>query len=162
MPYVPVPKDLSRVKNKIAFNLTRRQLVSFALAGAVGIPFYLFSRSTIGTDVAALCMIGLMLPFFAVGMYEKDGQPLEKIVFHYVRARFLWPGVRPFKTHNLYAALERQAQIDKEVRKLEAAGKAARPVRAAKKAGQTGDGGGNRKGGEKARPAKKTAENRRA
>lgn len=39
MPYVPVPKDLSRVKNKIAFNLTRRQLVCFALAGAVGIPF---------------------------------------------------------------------------------------------------------------------------
>lgn len=78
MPYVPVPKDLSRVKNKIAFNLTRRQLVCFALAGAVGIPFYLFSRSAIGTDAAALCMIGLMLPFFAVGMYEKDGQPLEK------------------------------------------------------------------------------------
>ena len=75
MPYVPVPKDLSRVKNKIAFNLTRRQLVCFALAGAVGIPFYLFSRSAIGTDAAALCMIGLMLPFFAVGMYEKDGQP---------------------------------------------------------------------------------------
>ena len=50
MPYVPVPKDLSRVKNKIAFNLTRRQLVCFALAGAVGIPFYLFSRSAIGTD----------------------------------------------------------------------------------------------------------------
>lgn len=99
MPYVPVPKDLSRVKNKIAFNLTRRQLVCFALAGAVGIPFYLFSRSAIGTDAAALCMIGLMLPFFAVGMYEKDGQPLEKIIFHYVRARFLWPSVRPFKTH---------------------------------------------------------------
>ena len=33
-------------------------------------------------------MIGLMLPFFAVGMYEKDGQPLEKIIFHYVRAPF--------------------------------------------------------------------------
>lgn len=154
MPYVPVPKDLSRVKNKIAFNLTRRQLVCFALAGAVGIPFYLFSRSAIGTDAAALCMIGLMLPFFAVGMYEKDGQPLEKIIFHYVRARFLWPSVRPFKTHNLYAALERQAQIDKEVRKLEAAGKAARPVRAAKKAGQTGR-------GQKTRPAKETAQNRR-
>ena len=155
MPYVPVPKDLSRVKNKIAFNLTRRQLVCFALAGAVGIPFYLFSRSAIGTDAAALCMIGLMLPFFAVGMYEKDGQPLEKIIFHYVRARFLWPSVRPFKTHNLYAALERQAQIDKEVRKLEAAGKAARPVRAAKKAGQTGR-------GQKTRPAQETAQNRRA
>lgn len=155
MPYVPVPKDLSRVKNKVAFNLTKRQLVCFALAGAVGIPFYLSSRSAIGTDVAALCMIGLMLPFFAVGMYEKDGQPLEKIIFHYVRARFLWPGVRPFKTNNLYAALERQAQLDKEVRKLETAGKAARPVQAAKEARQG-------RGGEKTGPAEKAAENRRA
>ena len=145
MPYVPVPKDLSRVKNKIAFNLTRRQLVCFALAGAVGIPFYLSSRSAIGTDVAALCMIGLMLPFFAVGMYEKDGQPLEKIVFHYIRTRFLWPGVRPYKTNNLYAALMRQAQIDKEVQELEKG----------KKTGQTVKGG-------KTRPAQKAAENRRA
>ena len=45
MPYVPVPKDLSRVKNKVALNLTKRQLISFTLAGAVGIPFYLFSIS---------------------------------------------------------------------------------------------------------------------
>lgn len=29
MPYVNVPNDLSRVKTKIAFNLTKRQLVCF-------------------------------------------------------------------------------------------------------------------------------------
>lgn len=147
MPYVPVPKDLSRVKNKVAFNLTKRQLLCFALAGAVGIPFYLFGRSHIGTDVAALCMIALMLPFFAVGMYEKDGQPLEKIIFHFVRARFLWPGVRPYKTNNLYAAIERQAQLDKEVQALEQS----------KKTGQSGKGGGK-----KACPAEKAPQNRRA
>lgn len=147
MPYVPVPKDLSRVKNKVAFNLTKRQLLCFALAGVVGIPFYLFGRSHIGTDVAALCMIALMLPFFAVGMYEKDGQPLEKIIFHFVRARFLWPGVRPYKTNNLYAAIGRQAQLDKEVQALEQS----------KKTGQPGKGGGK-----KSRPAEKAPQNRRA
>ncbi|MBS5406675.1 PrgI family protein [Enterocloster sp.] len=147
MPYVPVPKDLSRVKNKVALNLTKRQLISFTLAGAVGIPFYLFSRSHIGTDVSALCMIGLMLPFFAVGMYEKDGQPLEKIIFHFIRARFLWPGIRPYKTNNLYAALERQAQLDKEVQTLE-------------QKSQTGQPG--RGGGKKAHPAEKAPQNRRA
>lgn len=141
MPYVPVPKDLSRVKNKVALNLTKRQLLCFSLAGAVGIPFYLFGRSHIGTDVAALCMIGLMLPFFAVGMYEKDGHPLEKIIFHFVRARFLWPQIRPYKTNNLYAALERQAQLDKEVQAFEQS----------KKTGQSGKSG-----------SKKAAQNRRA
>ena len=39
--YVPIPKDLQKVKTKVAFNLTRRQLIGFTLAGFVGIPMYL-------------------------------------------------------------------------------------------------------------------------
>ena len=31
MPYVNVPNDLSKIKTKIAFNLTKRQLICFAL-----------------------------------------------------------------------------------------------------------------------------------
>ena len=34
MPYVPVPKDLTKVKTKVAFNLTKRQLIFFSIAGA--------------------------------------------------------------------------------------------------------------------------------
>ena len=41
MPYVNVPNDLSKIKTKIAFNLTRRQLICFGGAAAVGIPVYL-------------------------------------------------------------------------------------------------------------------------
>ena len=37
MPYVPVPKDLTKVKTKLAFNLTKRQLICFSLAGLVGL-----------------------------------------------------------------------------------------------------------------------------
>ena len=44
MAYVPVPKDLSKIKTKLAFNLTKRQLVCFSSAAAVGLPAYLFSR----------------------------------------------------------------------------------------------------------------------
>lgn len=29
--YVPIPKDLKKVKTKVAFNLTRRQLIGFTL-----------------------------------------------------------------------------------------------------------------------------------
>ena len=36
MPYVNVPNDLSKIKTKMAFNLTKRQLVCFGSAGAVG------------------------------------------------------------------------------------------------------------------------------
>ncbi|VYU47118.1 PrgI family protein [uncultured Clostridium sp.] len=74
MPYVPVPKDLTKVKTKVAFNLTKRQLICFSIAGVVGVPVYFFSRGTIGNSAAALIMIGLMMPFFFFAMYERDGQ----------------------------------------------------------------------------------------
>lgn len=119
MPYVTVPKDLSRVKDKLAFNLTKRQLICFLTAGGIGLPFYLGSRSVIGGDMAAFGMIASMLPCMAFGIYEKDGQPLEKVLYHYIRARFLVPRTRPYRTNNLYSALERQARLDQEVMRLE-------------------------------------------
>lgn len=119
MPFVPVPKDLTKVKTKVAFNLTKRQLVTFGLGGLVGIPAYLFTRSSIGNESAALLMIGLMLPFFAFGIYEKDGQPLEKVLKNFISVSFLRPPGRPYRTNNGYAALMRQADLDKEAEQIE-------------------------------------------
>ena len=45
MPYVNVPNDLSKIKTKIAFNLTKRQLICFGIGAAIGIPTYLLTRS---------------------------------------------------------------------------------------------------------------------
>ncbi len=64
MAYVPVPTDLSKIKTKLAFNLTKRQLVCFSGAAGVGLPAYLLSRDSIGNSAAMFLMIGLMLPFF--------------------------------------------------------------------------------------------------
>ena len=91
MAYVPVPKDLSKIKTKLAFNLTKR------------LPAYLFSRGSIGNSAAMFLMIGLMLPFFFFAMYERDGLPLEKVLKNIIRTRFLYPRVRPYKTENFYA-----------------------------------------------------------
>ena len=33
MPYGQVPKDLAKIKTKVAFNLTKRQLICFGIAG---------------------------------------------------------------------------------------------------------------------------------
>ena len=73
MPYVPVQKDLTKVKTKLAFNLTKRQLICFSLAGLVGLPVYFFTRGAIGNSAAVLLMIGLMMPCFLFAMFEKDG-----------------------------------------------------------------------------------------
>ena len=135
MPFVPVPKDLTKVKTKVAFNLTKRQLVTFGLGGLVGIPAYLFTRGSIGNESAALLMIGLMLPFFAFGIYEKDGQPLEKVLKNFINVTFLRPPGRPYRTNNGYAALMRQADFDKEAEQIEnkTAGKAGKKPAGRKK-----------------------------
>ena len=78
MAYVNVPNDLSRIKTKMAFNLTKRQLVCFGSAAAVGIPTYLLARSSLGGTAAILLMIALMLPFFFLAMYERDGLPAKR------------------------------------------------------------------------------------
>ena len=98
MPYVNVPNDLSKIKTKLAFNLTKRQLVCFGIAAAVGIPSYLLARSAIGNTGAMFLMMAVALPAFLLAMYEKDGLPFEKVVRNILRARFLRPGVRPYET----------------------------------------------------------------
>ena len=102
MPYVNVPNDLSKIKTKIAFNLTKRQLICFGGAAVVGIPAYLFSRSSFGSTGAMFVMLVVMLPAFMLAMYERDGLPFEKVVRNILRAKFTRPGIRPYKTQNIY------------------------------------------------------------
>ena len=116
---VAVPKNLSGIKTKVAMNLTKRQLVCFGSAGAVGIPFYIFTKGVIGTQASALIMVALMLPFFFLAMYEKDGFPAEKILYFMIRQKILTPGIRPYKSENLYRQLEEKERMKKEVRYLE-------------------------------------------
>lgn len=116
---VAVPKNLSGIKTKVAMNLTKRQLVCFGSAGAVGIPFYIFTKGVIGTQASALIMVALMLPFFFLAMYEKDGFPAEKILYFMLRQKILTLGIRPYKSENLYRQLEEKERMKKEVRYLE-------------------------------------------
>lgn len=119
MPYVPVPKDLNAVKTKIAFNLTKRQLVCFSLAAAVGVPIYFLTRGIFGITGAVLLLLVVALPFFFLAMYEKDGFPAEKILYFMLRQKILTPGIRPYKSENLYRQLEEKERMKKEVRYLE-------------------------------------------
>ena len=61
MAFVSVPKDLTKVKNKIILNLTKRQLICLGIAGAVGLPFYFLTRDVIGTSNAAVAVLEMKL-----------------------------------------------------------------------------------------------------
>lgn len=140
MPYVPVPKDLNAVKTKVAFNLTKRQLICFSLAAAAGVPTYFLTRGIFGNTGAVIALLIAALPFFAFAMYEKNGQPLEKILKNYISTKYRRPKVRPYVTNNIYSAIEKQIQLDKEVDRIAKAEKentAAKGKAANGKAAQT-------------------------
>ena len=121
------------------FNLTKRQLICFGSGALIGIPLFFLLRTHISNSAAAMTMIVVMLPFFLLAMYQKNGQPLEKIVRNIIQVCFLRPKERPYETNNFYAVLERQANLDKEVHAI-VYGKKAHTHRTPP------DRGGNRKG----------------
>ncbi len=69
--YIPVPRDLTRVKTKVFFNLTKRQLLCFGAAALIGVPIFFLVKATGNVSLAALSMMIVMLPLFFLAMYEK-------------------------------------------------------------------------------------------
>ncbi|NLL91759.1 MAG: PrgI family protein [Ruminococcaceae bacterium] len=115
MAYVPVPKDLSKVKTKVALNLTKRQIICFAAALITGLPLFFLLKGSTGMSFAAFTMILIMLPCFLLAMYEKHGQPLEQVIKNIIQTKYIRPKERPYQTNNFYSALERQRKLEKEV-----------------------------------------------
>ncbi len=118
MAYVPVPKDMNAVKTKVVFNLTKRQIICFGAGLLVGVPLFFLTKSRLSNSMATLIMVLVMLPFFLFAMYEKNGQPLEKILRNIIQVSFLRPKVRPYETRNFYDLVIRQDKLDREVRQI--------------------------------------------
>ena len=112
MAYVSVPKDLTKIKSKVMFNLTKRQIVCFGAAVAIGLPLFFLLKDTAGTTAAALCMVVVMLPLFLFAMYEKHGQPLEVILRQFIEVKFIRPKERPYQTNNFYDVVIRQHRLE--------------------------------------------------
>ena len=108
--YISVPKDLTRVKNKVVFGLTKRQLICLVFAVLMGVPVYFWLKAISTPNIASIGMMVVMMPLFFVAMYAKNGQPLEVILNHYIQANFVRPKVRPYKTKNYYRLLEEHGE----------------------------------------------------
>nr|WP_330413297.1 PrgI family protein [Mediterraneibacter gnavus] len=106
--------DKGKKKNKVVLNLTKRQLLCLSIAAAMGLPFYFFTKDWIGTSNAATGMVILMVPAFLFAMYEKDGMPLEKILFHIIQVKLQRPAVRKYEIENFY---EKEENLQTERKK---------------------------------------------
>lgn len=118
MIYVTVHKDLANIKTKLLFGLTRRQIICFGAAALIGVPLFFLLRNTVSASTATIWMVLAMLPFFLFAMYERNGQPLEVFLKHMVQTIFVRPKIRTYQTTNIYAEVERQEKLRKEVQQI--------------------------------------------
>ncbi len=127
--YIGVPRDFSKVKSKVCFNLTKRQIICFSLGAMIGVPTFFLIKRFGNVTVATLGMMISMMPLFFLAMYEKNEQPLEVFLEHFIDATFTRPKKRPYITKNYYALLEKIAEQERR------AGEVKKPVSKRKEKG---------------------------
>jgi len=94
-------------------------MICFSGAALTGVPSYFLFKNVIGVQAASIIMVAIMVPFFIFAMYTRDGFPAEKILYFMIRQKILVPGIRPYKSENLYRQLDEKEKIREEVRYLE-------------------------------------------
>lgn len=113
--YISVPRDLTIVKTKVFFNLTKRQIICFGVGATIGVPiFFLVKSVAVNISFATMAMLVVIMPCFLMAMYERNGQPLEVVLKHFIEAKFVRPKIRPYKTNNYYKLLEQVAHSGEE------------------------------------------------
>ena len=114
-----VAKDLNAIKPKFVGFFTKRQFFCFSAAAICGVPLYFFTKGPLGTNIAALLMVAVMLPFFFVAMYEKDGMPAERIAYLWFQMKIMRSGIRKYRSESIYEKIRREEDLKKEVEFLE-------------------------------------------
>lgn len=116
MAYVQIPRDLSKVKEKFLFGLTKRQIIFFGIGAVFGFMMFIILKG-ISMTMGITGLMLMVMPFGFMGIYEKNGLPFEKHLINYIKAN-LRPKLRLYKTENLYVDLEDQIYFDKEAKRV--------------------------------------------
>ena len=116
MAYVKIPKDLSRVKTKVALNLTKRQLIGFSIAGLFGFPTYLLCKNFLSTDISMILMSLVVLPILFATLYEKDNQPFEKHLAYILRFHKS-KKIRVYQAKSIYNTGKKKGDIKMRIKR---------------------------------------------
>ncbi|MGE7939920.1 PrgI family protein [Bacillus paramycoides] len=116
---VSIPKELKNIKSKLFFGLTKRQLIGFSIALAIGLPVFFLLKS-FSLDVALYGLFFTACPAIFATIFTKDGMPAETWIKLYLEYKYLNPQKRYFKVskRNVKVAAERNMMNEKrKVRK---------------------------------------------
>lgn len=109
---VRIPEEIRKYKEKLAFGLTARQLVSTVLGLAICVPLYWFGRDFIPEDILAWLVIFIAVPFIGIGWIHFNGMPMEKFFVSWMKFEVLYPRKRKFKTDNAFRGWQNQADAE--------------------------------------------------
>jgi|GEM_PF-2682517 len=115
-----IPRGFRNVEPTIIGGLTKRQLITFIIAGLIGFIAYLFSFRMIhaGVAVSIAATIIITAPVFFVGFYKHNGLNTEKLLYYIYLFEFKRPKKRPYDHRPLDMRTEPlQIGINKEKEK---------------------------------------------
>lgn len=130
--YVTIPKDLSAIKQKFLFNLTKRQCICFGIGLLLGLPVFYFTKDRIGITFAVTLMAFIAAPALLCGIYEKNGLHLEDIIKNMVRF-YKKPRIRTYQSENLYLQVADEMEYYNLKKTLKAAERSTHGKQTAKK-----------------------------
>ncbi len=120
--FVKIPKDISLIKQKFAFGLTKRQLICFVIGLSMGLPAFFIIKALIDDiTISVVALSVFSAPGIACGLYEKNGQHFEDKIKLLVKFLKL-PKVRTYQSENMFDAIERNYEFDKYRKILKKAG----------------------------------------
>lgn len=118
-----IPTSIKAIESTVLANLTKRQLLTFVIAGIAGISVYMLLYRLI--HVSAAVTVGIVIvfvtPIFFAGFYEHNGLKMEKLIYYIYLSQIKRPQIRPYDLRPLskrnipYGAEIKAAAADKQV-----------------------------------------------
>ena len=121
MKYIRVPKDINAIKEKLFFNLSKRQALSFLIGAICGFPVYYLTKG-IDLTLAVILMFIAATPALVWGMFERNGLHIEdyaKLIKNYLKT----DKIRRYETSSPYRLIEDEIEYERLVKRLKQGGK---------------------------------------
>ncbi|MVB10828.1 PrgI family protein [Caprobacter fermentans] len=105
---VPIPDDIYCYEHKVWGNFTKRQLICGLIALAVIFTVFIpVFWKTSNPRLSCFLAFVVAFPVILCGVWKKDGQYPEKVIWYQCRQRFKFPQKRKFVMSNLYEIIQR-------------------------------------------------------
>ncbi|WP_449078621.1 PrgI family protein [Ruminococcus sp.] len=120
--FVHIPKDLSLIKQKFIFGLTKRQVIGFAVGLGCGLPIFFIVKAIINNLTIAIFAMGIFaIPGIMYALFSKNGMFFETYVAQLIKF-FKKPRIRKYEPLTSLKAIENQIEYNRLKRILFNAG----------------------------------------